>query len=189
MTTDAEAIARSLEEGQAFVLLFDRHFDVVQRYLRRRLPGAIADDLASETFTVAFDCRKRYDLDRPDARPWLFGIATNLLRRHRRSELRELHALARAHAAAELAVDGDAERRLDTLAAGPALAEALASLETRDRDALLLFAWGELAYEEIADALEVPVGTVRSRLHRARRLVRTHLEATGMLDPTLEEIS
>jgi RNA polymerase sigma factor (sigma-70 family) len=189
MITDAEAIAASLDQGQAFVALFDRHFDVVQRYLRRRLPAAIADDLAAETFTVAFDARARYDLARPDARPWLFGIATNLLRRHRRSELRELHALARSGVPSDPGTAGDAERRLDAQAAGPLLAEALASLEVRDRDALLLFAWGELGYEEIAGALEVPVGTVRSRLHRARRIVRTRLAAAGVLDPSLEEVS
>ena len=189
MTTDAEAIAASLDEGQAFVVLFDRHFDVVQRYLRRRLPGATADDLAAETFTVAFDSRARYDLARPDARPWLFGIATNLLRRHRRSELRELRALARAGVPSDRGADGEVERRLDAQAAGPLLAGALASLATRDRDVLLLFAWAELGYDEIADALEVPVGTVRSRLHRARRLVRTRLASAGLLDPTLEEVS
>jgi RNA polymerase sigma factor (sigma-70 family) len=189
MTTDAEAIAASLEQGQAFILLFDRHFEVIQRYLRRRLPGVIADDLAAETFTVAFDRRDSYDLSRSDARPWLFGIATNLLRGHRRRELRELHANARADAADVAAPEVDPDARLDAKAAGPLLAQALASLEARDRDALLLFAWTELGYEEIAAALEVPVGTVRSRLHRARRLVRAQLVALGMLDPTLEEVS
>ena len=113
----------------------------------------------------------------------------NLLRRHRRSELRELRALARAGAPGDPDADGDAERRLDAQAAGPLLAEALAALEPRDRDALLLFAWSGLGYEEIADALEVPVGTVRSRLHRARRLVRARLAAEGVLDPSLEEVS
>ena len=96
--TDARVIARSLDEPAVFAALFDRHYDSVHRYLARRVGPDIAAELASETFTTAFDVRRRYDPGRSDARPWLFGIATNLVRHHRRSEGRRLRAYARLDA-------------------------------------------------------------------------------------------
>jgi RNA polymerase sigma-70 factor (ECF subfamily) len=170
--TDAELIAASLEEADRFGLVFDRHFAVIHRYLHRRVGAALADDLAAETFVAAFGRRRHYDPRREDARPWLYGIASNLLRSQWRSERRRLLAYARA--AVDADADGDHDAlldRADAAAAGPLVAQALAALEDRDRDALLLLAWGELSYDEIADALAVPVGTVRSRIHRARAQV------------------
>jgi RNA polymerase sigma factor (sigma-70 family) len=177
--TDAELIASSLDEAERFGLLFDRHFAGIHRYLHRRVGAALADDLAAETFVAAFDRRRDYDLGRVDARPWLYGIASNLLRNQWRSERRRLLAYARAAAETDAGVDADAVLdRADAHLAGPLVAEALASLEDRDRDALLLLAWGELSYEEIAEALGVPAGTVRSRIHRARAQVSRLLEVS-----------
>src|SRR5919205_4459442 len=93
--TDAQAIGASLEDPEAFAVLFDRHFDAVHGYAQRRVGPALADEVAAETFTRAFDQRRRYDVSRDDARPWLLGIAANLLRRHWRSERRRLDAYAR----------------------------------------------------------------------------------------------
>lgn len=176
LTSDAEVIARAQRDPAAFGAIFDRHYDAIHRYLRRRLDAQIAEELAAETFVQALRAVGRY---RPgtatDARPWLYGIAANLARRHRRTELRRLRAYART-GRDPLADDHQATPdRVDAAAAGPSLAAALAELRTSDREALLLFAWAELSYEEIAQALDVPVGTVRSRLHRARGLVRAHL--------------
>jgi RNA polymerase sigma factor (sigma-70 family) len=114
---------------------------------------------------------------RERALPWLFGIAANLARRHRRTEVRRLRAYARTGRDPLLDEHGDAPARLDAAAAGPRLAAALAELRAHDREALLLFAWAELSYEEISLALRIPVGTVRSRLHRARQALRAHLES------------
>jgi RNA polymerase sigma-70 factor (ECF subfamily) len=161
---DGEAIARSQGDPDAFVPVFERHFDAIHRYLRRRLGPELADELASETFVAAFDARRRYD-GSPDARAWLYGIATNLLRRHLRAEERRWRAYARA---AERDEAGHAETET-------AVAEALGSLSPEEREALLLYAWADLSYEEIAAALHVPVGTVRSRLSRARAGTRAHL--------------
>jgi RNA polymerase sigma-70 factor (ECF subfamily) len=109
---------------------------------------------------------------RVSARPWLYGIASNLVRRHYRQEERRLRAYART------GVDRVGETSLPwTL--GSALAEALAVLQPAYRDVLLLFVWGELDYDEIATALSIPVGTVRSRLSRARTQVRERLERAG----------
>lgn len=176
VASDAELIARARLEPAAFAAVFDRHYDAIHGYLRRRLDVAIAEELAAETFARALRGVSRYDDDRPDALPWLYGIAANLARRHRRTEVRRLRAYARTGRDPLHDEHADAPARLDAAAAGPRLAAALAELRADDREALLLFAWAELSYEEIARALDVPVGTVRSRLHRARRTLRGHLE-------------
>lgn len=189
--TDAQVIAASHGDPTVFALVFDRHYDSVHRYLARRVGIDLADDLAAETFTTAFDVRRRYGTEYPDARPWLFGIATNLVRHHRRGEARRLRAYARLDrpAEAEGGLEG-VDARLDAERMGPALAEALTRLSDGDRDTLLLFAWADLRYEEIAVALRVPVGTVRSRLNRARRRLRELLGASGQYldDDTLTEV-
>ncbi len=133
----------------------------------------MADDVVADTFLAAFRRRQGYDLRRPDARPWLYGIAANLIGKHRRAEVRMLRAFARTGAAP--AVDGHADRsdnRVSAAAVQRDLAAALAGLSAGDRDVLLLIAWADLSYEETATALEIPIGTVRSRLNRARRKVR-----------------
>jgi len=190
--SDAKVIARSLDEPPVFATLFDRHYDSVHRYLARRVGWDIADDLTAETFTTAFDVRRRYDPGRPDARPWLFGIATHLVSHHRRSEGRRLHAYARL----DPPIDDDgglegSEGRLDAAEIAPVIAEALTRLAARDRDVLLLCAWADLRYEEIAVALGIPVGTVRSRLHRARQQLRERIRASGryLPDDILTEVT
>jgi RNA polymerase sigma-70 factor, ECF subfamily len=168
--SDADAIAASLQDGEAFVAIFDRHFSTIHRYLTRRVGPDLAGELVSETFARAFDSRRRYDLSRPDALPWLYGITTKLLAKARRAEKRRLRAIARLDVHAH--GGDDAARALDV-----DVAAALAMLPRAEREALLLFAWGGLTYDEIAAALAIPVGTVRSRLNRAR------LHARELLDP------
>jgi len=163
-----------------FAALFDRHAVVVHRYLARRVGTGAADDLLAQTFLVAYERRRGYDRSRPDARPWLFGIATNLLRRCQRDEVRQYQAWART-GVDPVAAD-HATRvadQVDAAAAAGRLAGALAGLAPADREVLLLVAWGQLTYPEVAAALDIPVGTVRSRLHRARAALRAavpHLE-------------
>jgi len=174
--TDAEIVTASLAAGEAFAELFDRHAVTVHRYLARRVGTAAAEDLLAQTFLVAFEQRWRYDADRPDALPWLYGIATNLLRRARRDEIRLYRALARSGVDPD--VDGPADRvadRVDAAAATAALAGVPAALGPGDRDVLLLKAWGGLSLDEVALALGLPVGTVKSRLHRARSRLRSAL--------------
>lgn len=127
-------------------------------------------------FTTAFARRATYDIRRASALPWLYGIASNLLRNRLRHELRELEMLARV-AVDPLAASGDPLDRVLKTSVEPALARALVGLTPEERDVLLLFAWGDLAYEEIAEALDLPIGTVKSRLSRARTHVRVALEA------------
>ena len=180
VTSDAELISGSLRDPTLFAGVFDRHYPAIAGFLRRRVERSLADELAAETFLRAFDGRARYDVTRADARPWLFGIAANLLGRHRRVEERRLRAFARAAGSVEERALDDVDARLDAVAASPVLAAALAALGAGDRGVLLLYAWADLSYEEISAALEIPVGTVRSRLHRARELVRKRLERDGV---------
>jgi RNA polymerase sigma factor (sigma-70 family) len=118
----------------------------------------------------------------PGARPWLYGIAANVIGKYRRAEVRMLRAFARTGADP---VTDDYSDRIDSRVSAAAvqrdLAAALAGLPAGDRDVLLLIAWADLSYEETAAALRIPVGTVRPRLNRARRKVR---KALGGQDPT-----
>src|SRR5829696_3726503 len=169
--TDGAAIARSVDDPDAFLIVFERHYDTIARYLARRLPVSLAEDLAAETFARAFEGRARYDRSRPDALPFLYGIAANLVRRHRRSEQRMLRAYARAGAEA---APGPVDEPSDTRQ----LAAVLSTLSADEREVLLLVAWADLEYAQIAEALAIPIGTVRSRLNRARARLRNAVRPT-----------
>ena len=176
---DAEVVARSLEQPEAFALLYDRYAADIHRYAARRLGDGAADDITADTFLTAFRVRSRYDLTRDNARPWLYGIAGNLIGRQRRTEVRALRALARTGRDPVAVSWGDSwvEETDSRIAAQGPLAGALAALSAGDRNVLLLVAWADLTYQEVAEALDIPVGTVRSRLNRARRKVRSALGA------------
>lgn len=185
--SDAAEIELSLLHPERFAVIFDRYAGQVHRYAARRLGPAAADDIVADVFLIAFRRRSRYDTSRASARPWLYGIATNLISRHRRSEVRMYRALART--GLDPVVEPDADRVADSVsaaAAGQQLATALAQLSTGDRHTLLLVAWADLSYEEVATALDIPIGTVKSRLHRARATVRSALGNTNPLDPEQE---
>jgi RNA polymerase sigma-70 factor (ECF subfamily) len=123
--TDARLIAASLEQPTDFAALFDRHYGELAGYLGRRVGASLADELASETFVAAFAARGRYDAAQADARPWLYGIANNLLRKHARSKNRRRRAYARSIERETVTSDTEsAERRADG-AGRPALAVAL----------------------------------------------------------------
>ncbi len=172
--SDAFLIGRSLDAPEQFAEIFDRHWSSIHAYCTSRA-GASGEDLAAESFRLAFDHRARYDQRVEDARPWLYGIATNLLRQHFRSTQRRERAGRKAVSLAELNRVEQPLQRLEEQALGPRLAQALERLPALDREALLLLAWAELDYREIARALGIPVGTVRSRIHRARARVRAHI--------------
>jgi RNA polymerase sigma factor (sigma-70 family) len=180
--SDGEIISRSRSEPELFALLFRRHATGIGRYAARRLGPGPAEDIVAETFLVAFRQRDRYDPARCDARPWLFGIAGNLIRRHHRDEVRQLQALARTGVdpAAESFTDRS-DARLAAGAAGRAIAAAIADLDADQRDVLLLITWAELTYDQAAEALGIPEGTVRSRMNRARTRLRA---ALGGVNPT-----
>jgi RNA polymerase sigma factor (sigma-70 family) len=175
-SSDAAVIEASMTDPAAFALIFDRHAARLHRFLARRVEPADADSLLGDVFRVAFERRESFDLARQSARPWLYGIATNLIARHRRSEARRLRAMATL---ASRRIDGDhdavGDRASETADADQSwsmLVDAIDELPDAERHTLLLYAWEELSYEDIAAALDVPIGTVRSRLNRARRRLR-----------------
>ena len=183
--SDASAIRASLADPDRFTTIYDRYAAMLYRYAYQRLGPEGADDVVAEAFLAAFRGRSTYDLGRPDARPWLFGILTRELATHHRRERARYRAMAGP--SGDTVQDGPAEqvaaRVVAASARGP-LAAALAALSAGDRDVLLLVAWGQLSYDEVADALDIPQGTVGSRLNRARRRVR---RALHKFDPTMEE--
>ncbi len=172
--SDAAVIKASLDEPGYFGQLFDRHATVVFRYLVRRVGVDAADALLGDVFRVGFEKRATYDCERPNAWPWLYGIATNLIAHHRRSEARRIHATVRLLTRRPPSDDPTEQvaARLDAADLWPRVADALAHLPDGERDALLLYVWEELSYDEIATALGVPIGTVRSRINRARQKLR-----------------
>ena len=173
VSPDNEVIERSAREPAVFAALYDRHATSVFRYAAQRLGDHAADDVMSETFLVAFEKRASYDVRVVDARPWLLGIATRLMRKHVRLEAVAWKGMS-ADLAAQIAPDfiDLAGARMDAQRLTRRLAKALQRLSEIDRDTLLLYAWGDLDYASIAIAMQVPVGTVRSRLNRARRQLR-----------------
>ncbi|GAA2179151.1 RNA polymerase sigma factor [Brooklawnia cerclae] len=174
--SDAAVIRDSLDDPEQFAIIFERHSSVVHGYLGRRA-GSVADDLLGEVFLIAFRKRHTFDPDASSARPWLFGIASNLLARRARAETARYRALARLAVVSADDVDAleRSDARIDASAARRAIATGLADLHSRDRDVLLMTAWADMSYADIAEALDIPLGTVRSRLHRARTLMRSHL--------------
>lgn len=179
---DAAILRRSLAEPECFAALVHRHAGPIGRYIARRIGRQDAEDVLADTFLEAFRQRGRYDTACTDARPWLYGIATRRLGRYRRAELRWLRVLQQT--GTDPVVAGFTERSDARVGAGQVaqrLAEVLRRLPAGQRDALLLIAWAELSYDEAATALGVPVGTIRSRISRARRRLR---DALGGVDPT-----
>ena len=168
--------------ADAFDAIFQAHFRSIHRFLSRRVGSALADDLAAETFAAAYRGRASFDSTRGAVRSWLFGIATNLLRAHWRQEQHLLTLEARIGTARDRPAPDPSEVVLSSLIA-PRLAAALATLNSDQRDVLLLHAWAQLTSEEIASALDVPAGTIRSRLSRARADLRAALGDLDMGHP------
>ena len=178
--SDAAIITQSWQEAECFAAIFDRYYIQIHKYVARRLGHSLADDLAAQTFLIAFARRDRYDVSWPSARPWLYGITSNLISGHCRAEERRYRALARtpADGAGDEYVDQVAQR-VDAQARRVSLVAALAGITAGDRDVLLLVACAGLSPDEASQALGIPAGTARSRLHRARKQIRTALgEAT-----------
>lgn len=187
--TDADLWGRARDgDEHAFGALFDRHSRAVYNYcFRRTADWSAAEDLTSVVFLETWRQRDKVRMESDSLLPWLYGVATNVLNNHRRSRRRHRDALARLPKPPP-APDGaddtgdriDAERRMKEVLAG------LASLSQRDQEVLVLCVWQGLEYAQAAEALGVPVGTVRSRLARARRKLRnaTALHAAIPLEET-----
>lgn len=180
--SDAAIITLSLADPERFALIFERHYEPIFRYLVRRLGRDTGARLASEVFTRAFESRRRFRPAAVSARPWLFGIAANLVRMEARSHRRSLSAHLRTPT--DLPIDGRllfqrVDERIDAAALSRDPQQGLAELRPAQRETLLLFALGELTYREVAESMGVPIGTVRSRLARARTTLRELMGEVG----------
>ncbi len=177
--SDGEAIRASLQRPEAFEPVFDRHYAAIYKYLVRRVGPDAGGDLASEVFTIAFARRHDFQPDADDARPWLYGIASNLARRQARTWRRRNRAGQRAAGGTAVWLDPAAEDRIHAGRVRHVLIRAISELRPNERETLVLHALTDLSYREVAAALEIPIGTVRSRLARARREVRRSLMEAG----------
>jgi RNA polymerase sigma factor (sigma-70 family) len=179
--SDAALIASSETNAASFGVLFDRHVDRIYAFVLRRVGPSLAEDLTAETFTRAFEQRARFVPIHESAGPWLYGIATNVVHKAWRAERRQLAAYRKTAAVSAATEDdlGAAEDRIDAERAAASLLGALDDLGRGDRDALLLFVWEELSYEEVGAALQIPAGTVASRINRARRQLQAAKESIG----------
>jgi RNA polymerase sigma factor (sigma-70 family) len=180
--TDAALIAASTEHAERFGALFDRHGARLFRYAARRVGVGLAEDVVAHTFLNAFRFRSGYDPSRDDAWPWLVGICTREISHRRREESARYRLLSRLPAPAPVTDHADAVTDQVAAEEGRAyLVRELARLRPGDRDVLLAYAWADLTYPQIAEALAIPVGNVRSRMNRARRVLRVPL---AHLDPS-----
>jgi RNA polymerase sigma-70 factor (ECF subfamily) len=171
---DAEILRASIGDPAAFEEVFRRHFPALLGYARKRVGHDVGEEIAARAMVIAFEHRATFDPDHASARPWLFGIASNLIRHHIRDERVHLDALGKLPIDPDLGDLLDAER-LDAELERPLLADALMMLAERDREPFLLFVLEDMTYEEIAVAVNIPIGTVRSRIHRARTQLREHI--------------
>lgn len=178
LPSDAELIESSWADAEAFARIFDRHFQAVFGFCARRVGTSTGEELAGETFLRAFRARRLYDVSQQNARPWLFGVARNVVREHLRSARREAVANRRS-----LSMDLPESFDPAVLAAAAqdarqevrAMARILSQLPGDEVEALFLHVGDGLSYDECARVLGVPVGTVHSRLNRVRRRLRQKL--------------
>jgi RNA polymerase sigma-70 factor (ECF subfamily) len=156
---------------EAFAALFDRYREPIWRFFRRRVSDrSVAEELTQETFLAVLQGAARYE-PRAPFRSYLFGVAFNLLagaRRKRAARGGELRSLD------EVEPIATAPAPVDTMLD---IRHALAALDTGDREILMLREYDDLSYDEIALVVGIPIGTVRSRLFRARQALRERLEA------------
>ena len=176
--TDDEVVQLSIRNPEVFAALFDRHHKAVHAYAVSRVGRDGADDVLADVFLAAFSQRDRYDCSQISARPWLYGIAANVLRRRWRSgaAFDRLTRAAAANTPSQVDSHDDlVARHMDSSQEWTAVRAVLDGIDPGDREALLLYAWEELTYVQIAAAMGIPVGTVRSRIHRARAQLNNSL--------------
>lgn len=169
------------EPDAAFGALFDRHASAVYNYcFRRSGDWAAAEDLMAATFLEAWRRRDDVQLAGDSLRPWLLGVATNLMRNHGRSKRRRDAALKRVTTdASQDGLADDVVARVDDERRMTELLRLISSMSLREREVIALVLWSGLSYEEASLALRVPVGTVKSRLSRARRRLVELTNARG----------
>lgn len=179
--SDAEIIKASFENPELFAVVFERHYRDIHRFVVAAVGPTDGPDLAGEVFLRAFATRHRYRFAYPSARPWLWGIASNLISGYFRSGARRERAYRRVPPPPSFEPDPseDAVNRITAEAQRPSLAAAMKHVRREDAEVLLLFAIAGLSYAEIAEVLGIAKGTVRSRLNRTRTKLRNLIPVNG----------
>jgi RNA polymerase sigma factor (sigma-70 family) len=182
MTSDAGLIGRSLADGgEAFMEVIGRHEVAIGAYLERRVGREVAEDLLGEVWVAAFESRRTYDQSFAEARPWLYTIALNRMRRYWRSRPAEDLAPDLADLAG-LESQWDpwpaVDVRVDT---STVLRSALGGLKDEEREVLTLVAGEDLSVADAARVLGMPAGTARRLLHQARTALRDAPEVAALL--------
>jgi len=156
-------------DSDAFADVYDRYANEIYTFCFRRTANwATAEDLTSIVFLEAWRLRSRLK-DPAKLRSWLYGIALNTLRSQWRATRRHRHALARLPLEASVTDFGpESDARMDDERAMRQILDELHSLPRRDLEVLSLCVWADMSYEDAAETLSIPVGTVRSRLSRAK---------------------
>lgn len=192
--TDAEVISTSLRDPEVFAVVFDRHAAALAGYLVRRVGEPDGESLVGETFRIAFESRSRFDPGSQSARPWLYGIAARLVMKHFRTQRRHHKALSRAaNRFVDLApaLDDGVVEESHWVFLWDQVSEAIVELPERDREVVMLYAFGGLTYADIAISMGIPAGTVRSRLHRVRvemrRIAEVHERTCGEVSAESKE--
>lgn len=167
--------------------LFRLHARSLFLYVARRVGPAEAEDICAQAFAEAWRNRDRFDPERGSGRAWIFGIATNLVRDHKRGEMRRLRAYSRTGVdRGERAFENDVVDRIDASDRWRVVAEVFAALRPIDRDIVWLVAAG-LTYAEVAEIVQVPVGTIKSGLARTRaKLAAAGVDETPTISDTGE---
>ena len=178
---DAELIVRSLGgDEDAFVELVRRHETAVGAYLARRVGRDLAEDLLGEVWVAAYTSRANYDRSFPDARPWLFGVAHNTIRRHWRSSPAE--AEQPVADVTPMAPRWDPWTTVDSrIDAASVLRHALSLLRPEQQELLTLVAWEDLTIADAGRVLGMPPGTARRCLHEARMALRNEAGVAALL--------
>lgn len=171
-----------MTESDELRRMYDDHAGDVFGYLARRVGRQLAEDLTAETFRRAVENASTFDPELGNRRAWLYGIATNLVRGHRRTEATHLRAIGRATTSSNVAhtdpVDDRVAGRIDAQTEASAVLMAVTSLDAADRDLLILAGWQRLSSREIAEVLDIEPGAVRVRLHRVRSRLRALMADT-----------
>ena len=188
--SDGALMMQAVTSPASFLGIYERHASTLYRFFVRRVGADVGEDLLGELFRIAFERRAAFDPSRENALPWLYGIAANLVRHHRRSEARRLRAVARIKDQRPATPATSPVGALESKEALDQLADVLVDLPDGERDVLLLVAFEELSYDATASALGIPVGTVRSRLNRARSRMRELLADRGQdaRDPSTRRV-
>ena len=174
-----DTVRTGLGSESEFAQAYDETAPAIYRYVASRVGTGAAEDVAAEVFAVAWRSRHNFRPDAGTAQAWLLGVATNVIGRHREIEQRWLrHSKDLPHLTTSFPAGDDlgaVDQRLDAERHRASVYAALARVPARDREAFLMHVIAGASYDEIALALNVPIGTVRSRINRARTRLQSRL--------------